>query len=84
MLAGPSPQAADICLRAADLTSRRWVLTRSPVTLPIPGTSTVQHLEENTAAAGIELTNQDFSELDTLGKRTWAAEQRAAEKGAQR
>lgn len=50
-----------------------WVLKRSPVMLPIPGTSTVRHLEENTAAAGIELTDQDFSELDAVGKRAWAA-----------
>jgi aryl-alcohol dehydrogenase-like predicted oxidoreductase len=56
-----------------------WVLKRSPVMLPIPGTSTVRHLEENTAAAAIELTERDFSELDAVGKRAWSAE-----KGAQR
>jgi aryl-alcohol dehydrogenase-like predicted oxidoreductase len=59
-----------------------WVLKRSPVMLPIPGTSTVRHLEENTAAAAIELTEKDFSELDAVGKRAWAAEEAAAEKGA--
>jgi aryl-alcohol dehydrogenase-like predicted oxidoreductase len=33
-----------------------WLLARSPVVLPIPGTSSVAHLEENVAAAGISLT----------------------------
>jgi pyridoxine 4-dehydrogenase len=49
-----------------------WVLKRSPVMLPIPGTSTVRHLEENTAAAAIELSDRDFSELDEVGRRAWA------------
>ncbi len=37
-----------------------WLLRRSPVMLPIPGTSSVAHLEENVAAAGIELTDDEF------------------------
>jgi pyridoxine 4-dehydrogenase len=41
-----------------------WLLKVSPVVLPIPGTSTVAHLEENTAAAGIELTDDEFAKLD--------------------
>ncbi len=41
-----------------------WVLQRSPVMLPIPGTSQVTHLEENTAAAGIALAAADFEALD--------------------
>jgi aryl-alcohol dehydrogenase-like predicted oxidoreductase len=41
-----------------------WVLKRSPVMLPIPGTSKVAHLEENVAAAGIELSDADFASLD--------------------
>jgi aryl-alcohol dehydrogenase-like predicted oxidoreductase len=48
-----------------------WVLKRSPVMLPIPGTSSVRHLEENTAAAGIQLSERDFAELDEQGKRAW-------------
>ncbi len=36
-----------------------WLLKRSPVMLPIPGTSKVAHLEENVAAAGLELTDED-------------------------
>ncbi|WP_213773753.1 aldo/keto reductase [Bradyrhizobium sp. dw_78] len=45
-----------------------WVLQRSPVMLPIPGTSKVKHLEENVAAAGIHLTEAEFSELDKAAK----------------
>lgn len=44
-----------------------WLLKKSPVMLPIPGTGKVRHLEENTAAAAIELSNDDFAELDRLG-----------------
>jgi aryl-alcohol dehydrogenase-like predicted oxidoreductase len=40
-----------------------WLLRRSPVMLPIPGTSSVAHLEENTAAAEIELSDEDFEAL---------------------
>ena len=45
-----------------------WLLKRSPVMLPIPGTSKVAHLEENVAAAGIELSDTDFAELDRAGR----------------
>lgn len=45
-----------------------WVLQRSPVTLPIPGTGKVKHLEENVAAAGLQLSPEDFAELDRLGQ----------------
>ncbi len=41
-----------------------WVLKRSPVMLPIPGTSKVKHLEDNVAAAGITLSDEDFAALD--------------------
>ncbi|GAA2526025.1 aldo/keto reductase [Pilimelia columellifera] len=40
-----------------------WLLRRSPVMLPIPGTSSVGHLEENLAAAGIALTDDQFSQI---------------------
>jgi len=40
-----------------------WLLRRSPVMLPIPGTSSVAHLEDNTAAALIDLTGEEFEEL---------------------
>jgi aryl-alcohol dehydrogenase-like predicted oxidoreductase len=53
-----------------------WVLKRSPVMLPIPGTASAAHLEENVAAANIELSEEDFRTLDLLGKKEW--EKRAA------
>jgi aryl-alcohol dehydrogenase-like predicted oxidoreductase len=40
-----------------------WLLRRSPVMLPIPGTSSVAHLEENVAAAGITLSDEEFATL---------------------
>jgi len=45
-----------------------WVLKRSPVMLPIPGTSKVKHLEENVAAADIKLSDEDFRALDQAAK----------------
>ncbi|SBT44512.1 aldo/keto reductase [Micromonospora auratinigra] len=40
-----------------------WLLRRSPVMLPIPGTSSVSHLEENVAAAEVQLTDDEFEAL---------------------
>lgn len=40
-----------------------WLLQRSPVMLPIPGTSSVKHLEENLAAASLRLTGEEFRKL---------------------
>jgi pyridoxine 4-dehydrogenase len=45
-----------------------WLLRRSPVLLPIPGTSKVAHLEENVAAAEIKLTDDEFAALDRAGR----------------
>jgi len=44
-----------------------WLLHRSPVMVPIPGTSSVAHLEENIAAAAIELTPDDIAALTSTG-----------------
>jgi pyridoxine 4-dehydrogenase len=46
-----------------------WMLKRSPVMLPIPGTSKVTHLEENVASVGIALSDEEFSALDLAGRR---------------
>ena len=46
-----------------------WVLKRSPVMLPIPGTSKVKHLEENVAAVDITLSDDEFTALDAEGKK---------------
>lgn len=45
-----------------------WVLRRSPVILPIPGTGSVAHLEENVAAAAIALGEAEVEELDRQGR----------------
>jgi pyridoxine 4-dehydrogenase len=61
----------DHLLRAADGTPAQvalaWLLARSDVILPIPGTSQVSHLEENVRAAQISLTDDQVAELTTAG-----------------
>jgi len=42
-----------------------WLLHRSPVILPIPGTSSVEHLEENMKAADVQLTDAEWAEIET-------------------
>jgi pyridoxine 4-dehydrogenase len=46
--------------------SLAWLLRRSPVTVPIPGTSSVKHLEENLSAATFALTDAEFAELGAV------------------
>jgi pyridoxine 4-dehydrogenase len=46
-----------------------WLLRRSPVMLPIPGTNSVRHLEENVAAASLELTDEMFHTPSCLASR---------------
>ena len=46
-----------------------WLLQRSPVIVPIPGTSKVAHLEENVKAGDIELTQAEFDQLDAVGRK---------------
>ncbi len=46
-----------------------WLLQRSPVMLPIPGTSSVAHLEENVSAAKLTLDEDDMSKINKLGKK---------------
>ncbi len=50
-----------------------WVLKRSPVMLPIPGTADPDHLVQNLAAVGVELTDEDFRTLDQQGRDAWRA-----------
>ncbi len=47
-----------------------WLLKRSPVMLPIPGTGKAAHVEENVGAAAIALTDEEFDELDRVGRAT--------------
>ena len=44
-----------------------WLLKRSPVMLPIPGTSSVEHLEDNLAGATVQLSDDEFDELSKVG-----------------
>jgi pyridoxine 4-dehydrogenase len=70
-LTGPG-SALDATARAHGATTGQvalaWLLKRSPVMLPIPGTSKVAHLEENVAAASLKLSDAEFAALDKAGR----------------
>ncbi|MEP6688530.1 MAG: aldo/keto reductase [Gemmatimonadales bacterium] len=61
---GPLARAAERLQAKPSQVALAWLLRRSPVMLPIPGTSRVKHLEENTAAALLELDDEVMRELD--------------------
>ena len=61
---GPLARAAERLGATPSQVALAWLLHRSPVMLPIPGTSRVKHLEENTAAALLELDEETVRELD--------------------
>jgi pyridoxine 4-dehydrogenase len=66
-LAEPGGPAATIAERheaAPGQIALAWLLARSRVILPIPGTSSVEHLEENVSAAAIELSEEEVAELN--------------------
>jgi pyridoxine 4-dehydrogenase len=54
-----------------------WLLQRSPNILLIPGTSSINHLRDNLAAAALELPSHLIAELNATGKNTQAAAQPA-------
>jgi pyridoxine 4-dehydrogenase len=62
----------DAAAKAHDATvsqlSLAWLLHHSPVMLPIPGTSSVAHLEENIAAAGVKLSDAEWKEIENAAK----------------
>jgi pyridoxine 4-dehydrogenase len=62
---GPLHQIADEHAVTPAQLALAWLLQRSPVLLPIPGTSTVAHLEENVGAALVELTPDQVQRLDS-------------------
>jgi aryl-alcohol dehydrogenase-like predicted oxidoreductase len=68
-LARPDSPVADIA-RELDATPSQvalaWLLRKSPVVLPIPGTKSVEHLTENMGAARLELSDEDMTRLDAL------------------
>ena len=61
---GPVAKAAERLGATDSQVALAWLLRRSPVILPIPGTGSVEHLEENTAAAGVELDDDTYAEID--------------------
>ena len=69
--------AADKIARSHNVSAAQvalaWMIKRSPNMLPIPGTSKVSHLEENAAAAQIELSDEEFQQLDEAGQKANAA-----------
>lgn len=60
---GPLDEAAKRTGATVAQLALAWLLKRSPVMLPIPGTSSVAHLEENVAAAEVQLTEEEFQAL---------------------
>lgn len=79
-LAQPGSKLSPIAERLGATPSQvalAWLLKRSPVMLTIAGTSKVEHLEENTAAARLELSEEDFAALDGID----GGSKRAAEGG---
>ncbi|MVN85192.1 oxidoreductase [Deinococcus sp. HMF7620] len=76
-LARPGSVLAEVATRLSASPSQvalAWVLRRSPVMLPIPGTGKAKHLRENVAAAELTLSDEDFQALDEVGRQEWAKE----------
>ena len=65
---------------AASQIALAWLLQRSRVMLPIPGTSQVRHLEENVKSADVTLSDEEFRMLDGEGRKLWDR-QRARQAG---
>jgi pyridoxine 4-dehydrogenase len=61
---GPVARIAEAHGATTGQVALAWLLQRSPVMLPIPGTGSVEHLEENVAAADLRLTDAEVAELD--------------------
>jgi pyridoxine 4-dehydrogenase len=61
---GPLAQVAERHGASPMQIALAWLLHKSPTMLPIPGTSSVEHLEENVAAAEVELSDEDLAALD--------------------
>jgi len=47
-----------------------WLLQKSPVMLPIPGTSSLAHLEENMAAAKLQLNPEEWKKIEALARQS--------------
>ena len=66
---GPLDKIAQAHKASPGAIALAWLLRRSPVMLPIPGTSSVRHLEENMAASSVSLSDEEFKSLDREGRR---------------
>jgi pyridoxine 4-dehydrogenase len=62
---GPLGEISATVGASASQLALAWLLHHSPVMLPIPGTSSVEHLEDNLASATIELTDESFRDWQT-------------------
>ena len=65
---GPLDEAAKRLGATTSQVALAWLLRRSPVMMPIPGTGSVKHLEENLAAAGITLDDDTYAGLEAAGE----------------
>jgi len=65
---GPLDEAAKRLGATTSQVALAWLLRRSPVMMPIPGTGSVSHLEENIAAAGITLDDDTYAGLEAAGQ----------------
>lgn len=65
---GPLTQLAERHDATPSQLALAWLLKRSPVMLPIPGTSSIEHLEDNLQGATIELTDDEFEELSAVSE----------------
>lgn len=65
---GPLDEAAKRLGATTSQVALAWLLRRSPVMMPIPGTGSVKHLEENMAAAGVTLDDETYAELEAAGE----------------
>ena len=69
---GPLDQAANQHQATVAQISLAWLLHRSPVMLPIPGTSSVKHLEENIAAAKVQLAPEEWKAIEGAAEKVSA------------
>jgi pyridoxine 4-dehydrogenase len=65
---GPLDEAAKRIGATTSQVALAWLLRRSPVMMPIPGTGSVKHLEENLAAASVTLDDETYAELEAAGE----------------
>jgi pyridoxine 4-dehydrogenase len=65
---GPLDEAAKRLGATTSQVALAWLLRRSPVMMPIPGTGSVKHLEENLGAAGVSLDEDTYAELEAAGE----------------